>query len=118
MEGEVYMVDCDALCFLDGTEGHPQFHTRRQVAIESKLSPNDPANIVSCWAYLLDGFKPELLQKPFWSYYDGYKAGLPTDLTQSSDFENYHPMNDVLVNPRQQPGRKTWIEPNRIPYLF
>ena len=117
MEGEIYLVDFDMLCFLDGVEGHPQFYIRRQVAIESKPSPDDTANIVSCWAYLLDGFKPELLKKPFWSNYDGYKAGLPTDILQS-DFDEYHPMNDVLINPRQQPGRKRWIEANRIPYLF
>ena len=106
------------LCFLDGVEGHPQYYIRRQVAIESKPSPDDPANVVRCWAYLLDGFKPELLQKPFWSNYDGRKAGLPTGLDETSDFEQYNPMNDVLINPQPKPGRNTWIEPNRIPYLF
>ena len=62
IEGEIYEVDDDKLKILDKLEGVPSHYIRRQVQVESSLA--DGSEILPCWLYIKEKFKPELLKLP------------------------------------------------------
>ena len=67
IEGEIYEVDDDKLKILDKLEGVPSHYIRRQVQVESSLA--DSSEILLCWLYIKEKFKPELLKLPHLNTY-------------------------------------------------
>lgn len=65
IQGQVYRVDDDKLRILDILEGVPDHYVRRKVPVEVE----EPQQVLSCWLYIQENFKPQLLELPFVSDY-------------------------------------------------
>jgi len=75
IHGQIYRVDDDKLRVLDILEGVPDHYVRRQVPVDVVEPGHEQASHLTCWLYIQENFKPQLLELPFISDYclDTYK---------------------------------------------
>jgi len=79
VEGEVYKIDQRMLEHLDVLEAHPRLYSRRLHQIQVG------GDTLSCWVYIVQGYKKEFLKLPHLSRYCTSKATFNMDYIADKD---------------------------------
>ena len=72
--GEVYEVNDALLADLDELEGYPGYYDRKLVSIkmEKKTEGVDSPDVMDCWLYMLNNYKPFMRDLEKYENYDSY----------------------------------------------